>query len=645
MTISLRLRAVSLLLAFGLSGCGSSDSFVITNPPSNPAPTRKLLAVYMVGSDLQSAFEAGRDDLLEMVDGLATMTEQERSELDLVIAFGGANQDGWRGMKWMDAPQLLADAADGQFGNQTAPGAYLRSDDGANMADPANLAEFLSYLARTYPFETERFVVLWNHGGSYQGYGYDENFRRILKLPEIDGAFEQANLPRLDLLGFDACLMASVEVAQAVEGRGRLLVASEETEPGHGWNYRYVVPNYIRLDDPRAFATGLVDDYVRDDSHDELSDGKTLSVLDLDRLDDFLAALNAYAQPYSLQIGPNAGVTAGFVRALVASQAFGVSPDGSRVSIDLLDFVERSQANLAVDNQATAAFLQAFSTFVVHSNDDGSVERAGGVAIIPSDLTGRALAPAAFPSQGWLALTQASIELIVSDRNPPVLSDLALTAQGLDATFVDPLLVKVAALYGFRTADGSLVSIEEIRATPLPEANRWRAPLWDGQALHLTFDAQQPPALLPTVFDRSELLDDGRRVEIHLADVEILPARDPDRIFKKATMALLFQNGVVVDYEIQPVQVDAQGNPITDRTISELEPGDQLRIFAPTYREGGQFDLGRTQVGSGFTVSTAPTFSSRSVQPDAGTTLSFAIFATDFSGNTTVSASQPFAAP
>ena len=43
--------------------------------------------------------------------------------------------------------------------------------------------------------------------------------------------------PALELVGFDTCLMATVDVAALFQNFSKYLVASEEVEPGNGWLY------------------------------------------------------------------------------------------------------------------------------------------------------------------------------------------------------------------------------------------------------------------------------------------------------------------------------------------------------------------------------------------------------------------------
>ena len=51
------------------------------------------------------------------------------------------------------------------------------------------------------------------------GYGVDENFRDLLTLDELSEALEDsvgAHMTKLEWIGFDACLMSSLEVASVL---------------------------------------------------------------------------------------------------------------------------------------------------------------------------------------------------------------------------------------------------------------------------------------------------------------------------------------------------------------------------------------------------------------------------------------------
>ena len=78
-------------------------------------------------------------------------------------------------------------------------------------------------------------------------YGYDS-----LTLDEMYQAFSSVWNPSmekqpLELIGFDTCLMATVDVAYTFADLAHYLVASEETEPANGWYYSQWVGTRRRI--------------------------------------------------------------------------------------------------------------------------------------------------------------------------------------------------------------------------------------------------------------------------------------------------------------------------------------------------------------------------------------------------------------
>lgn len=111
-----------------------------------------------------------------------------------------------------------------------------------NMGSGDALADFLTFCRDNYSADHTVFLF-WNHGGGAYGVCWDELFGSDnLTLAEIRNAFSQvytldvAN-PPFEAVGFDACLMASLEVAHSLSGVARYLAASEELEPGTGWDH------------------------------------------------------------------------------------------------------------------------------------------------------------------------------------------------------------------------------------------------------------------------------------------------------------------------------------------------------------------------------------------------------------------------
>ena len=115
-----------------------------------------------------------------------------------------------------------------------------------SMGKQETLQEFLEFGVSNYPADKYG-VIFWNHGGGMSGAEFDELYDfDALTLDELDGAFNAIDT-QFEFIGFDACLMATLECAMALSDNAKYFIASEEVEPGTGWDYeammRYIVEN------------------------------------------------------------------------------------------------------------------------------------------------------------------------------------------------------------------------------------------------------------------------------------------------------------------------------------------------------------------------------------------------------------------
>ena len=170
-----------------------------------------------------------------------------------------------------------------------------------NLGDPTVLRDFVRRAATDFP--AKKFaLILSNHGESWPGICIDDTDKGdSLTLAELRGTLEELRgaTGRLELLGFDACLMANLEVAQAVAPFAKVMVASEELEPGSGWAYTPTLTalatkpamegaelGRVIADEYRAFFTKSKAQQVRHEG-----EGITLSVISLDRIEAVVQAL------------------------------------------------------------------------------------------------------------------------------------------------------------------------------------------------------------------------------------------------------------------------------------------------------------------------------------------------------------------
>ena len=153
-----------------------------------------------------------------------------------------------------------------------------------DMGDPSVLVGFIEGTVKRFPAEHYA-LIIWDHGSGLAYTAVDHTDRDVLTVREIGAALKSlaAKGIHLDLIGFDACLMASIETVYEVSGYADVLVASEETEPGDGWPYTDVLGYIVENPDADAaeWAKRIVDAYIASYQGSPDEPYVTLSAVDL----------------------------------------------------------------------------------------------------------------------------------------------------------------------------------------------------------------------------------------------------------------------------------------------------------------------------------------------------------------------------
>lgn len=114
-----------------------------------------------------------------------------------------------------------------------------------DMSDPATLEEFLLWVKDNYPAQNYG-LTMWDHGSGIfkksnnNEYGIQKDFVGDMKLWEMSKAVETfVNITgqKINVIGFDVCLLGQFETAYQFSTLADYVIASELTEPGDGWNY------------------------------------------------------------------------------------------------------------------------------------------------------------------------------------------------------------------------------------------------------------------------------------------------------------------------------------------------------------------------------------------------------------------------
>ena len=197
----------------------------------------------------------------------------------------------------------------------------------ADMADPATLADFVATGFEEYPADNHA-VVLWDHGAGWPGMGPDDSTGDLLTLPEIQQGLSdglaQSGVDRLDLVGFDACLMATYEVGQAMAPLADFMLASQELEPGIGWDWSALDVLSDGQADAVEFGQAVLADYQAMADTEGLGVDITLSLTDLAQLGEVGNDLQTLTETVAGDIDAYAGLI-GETRS--QNLSFGGNPD------------------------------------------------------------------------------------------------------------------------------------------------------------------------------------------------------------------------------------------------------------------------------------------------------------------------------
>ena len=317
------------------------------------------IMVYMCGTDLESKYGMATKDLKEMLNA------EISDKVNLIICTGGCSK--WQNSSISNSRNQIYKIEDGSL-------VRLEDNFGTSaMTDPANLTRFIKYCDSNYK-ANRNILIFWDHGGgSVSGYGYDEKNPNSssMTLTKIDSALKGANV-KFDAIGFDACLMATLETALVCNNYADYLIASEETEPGTGWYYtNWLTKLSSDTSTPTIYvAEKIIDDFVASSCSASPSAKVTLSLVDLAELQGTIPdALSEFASSTSELISGNDYKKVASARA--GARQFAQS---SKINqIDLVDFAK------SVGTSDATALAKALKGCVKYNKT--TISRSHGISI------------------------------------------------------------------------------------------------------------------------------------------------------------------------------------------------------------------------------------------------------------------------
>lgn len=493
-------------LAVSLVGCTAAE----TKADKNDGGTWTVLAYEIADTNLEPFMmnDVGEMGAVGTQDGLNVVAMVDRAAEYTDTAVLGIDD-------WVGAKVLQID--DG--------GATELEDLGdTNTGDPAVLANFIATGIADYPADHYSLIIS-DHGASWPGVGGDESADHdSLDLGEIHEAIasglETAGVEKLDLLGFDACLMATYEVASELAPVADRMLASQELEPGHGWDYSalgYIPAHGGATADQLGAA--LIDGFQKQavDEGDEAQ--ITLSLIDLTRMDAVDSALADFTGglvEQSADVSPVVG------RTLADTLGFGRSPDPQQDSFmsDLGILAGEIGVDSLPVSDAADALVRAINDAVVDRVDGQGTKGATGLSIyFPpqsayfdprySDLPSAASwseflgayysAGEEIPADEQAQFTEAEPETSIGDDGLTISGSFDLAAEGNIAS--------ATIRYGIVGDDGSVSFIGEEPATVAVDGSGTASGTYDLTQFTITDGEDTVPAYFDLTTDEDTGVD------------------------------------------------------------------------------------------------------------------------------------------
>jgi hypothetical protein len=182
-------------------------------------------------------------------------------------------------------------------------GATTAEDSGSGKT----LLNALEWAITEYPSD-HLLVDIWNHGSGplnrsmyhHRGVCYDDSTGNFMTDLDYKKAFDvivnqYRGGKKIDIIAFDACLMANLEVAFTLQNYANYIVSSQQTVPGPGYNYTDVLSIFdLKNPDAATLARWLVTSYNR--YYKSSGESYTLSCIDASKLNAVVATTNTIAQ-------------------------------------------------------------------------------------------------------------------------------------------------------------------------------------------------------------------------------------------------------------------------------------------------------------------------------------------------------------
>jgi cysteine peptidase C11 family protein/FHA domain-containing protein/photosystem II reaction center protein PsbP len=468
-------------------------------------------------------------------DAITDFNEMERAgsndRVKIVVQFDRVHQSGpeddTSNGDWDTTKRFLVEQDDDQ---RTIASRELEDLGEQNMGDPQTLVDFVSWGVKEFPAQRYA-LILWDHGSSWAGIAFDDtDGEKGISLPELDTALRtiqvQTEIDRLDMIGFDACLMSQLDVLLTIAPYGRVAVASAELEPNDGWAWDVLLKqlNQDPAQDPAKLAGAIVDSYQQyyEKGND---DTVTLAAFDLEKIGGVRDGLGALSDAMRKDLN---GSYQAIAEARSGADAYSQPKPEEFSAIDLGDFTQLigrhgAQGEVAAAAEALGKQLADARIAEWHGNFH---DRSTGMSVFFPQVA--ELYPDFYEKASplprdtsWASFLKEFYQAGGQQVSAPVIDDLRLSSPAVG--FSNPATLQgsvtgkdIAYIFffaGIPNADRSGVELTELHyiypsgSSPNSETLPWDdgtntlSETWDGSGWALSNGSQTIPVLLgPTKY-------------------------------------------------------------------------------------------------------------------------------------------------
>ncbi len=333
---------------------------------SNPDGDTWTILVYLCGTDLETNGGYASINIEEMTHAAVS------DKVNVIIETGGTQQwaidgiDPSQTQRWKVVSENIE---------------LLDSQPLANMGEAQTLGSFLQWGVETYPAE-KYMCVMWDHGGgSVAGIAVDElHDGDMLNLKELSQGLSMAGT-QFELVGFDACLMSTMETAAALTPYARYMVASQELEPGTGWDYTAWLNALTAAPTADGLALGTT---ICDSFYDKCAAGgteslATLAVTDLSQVPALISAFDAMAAEMKGFTSVTEKLQP-FTQAIVRAENYGGNNDSEGYT-NMVDLGDLTLCAEGVLGDTGDALLSALFSAVPYNVAGEGRQRSNGLSI------------------------------------------------------------------------------------------------------------------------------------------------------------------------------------------------------------------------------------------------------------------------